>query len=99
MNRVIGPSLACGAPMMLFASWIKHPFDVPVQRLHDADPSEHRWPAEIGDQDQRFHSRMPFRRLGPGLWMFTDVFAFPRSIGVGFTNPAAILAKRARHYR
>jgi hypothetical protein len=24
--------------MMLFASWIKHPFNVPVQRPHDADP-------------------------------------------------------------
>jgi len=60
---------------MLFASWIKHPFDVPVQRLHDADPSEHRWPAEIGDQDQRFHSRLPFRRLVLGLGQLRDVIA------------------------
>jgi len=27
--------------MMLFASWIKHPFNVPVQRPYDPDPCMH----------------------------------------------------------
>jgi hypothetical protein len=30
--------------MMLFASWIKHPFDVAVQCLHDADPRAQAMP-------------------------------------------------------
>ena len=30
------------APMMIFAIGIKDPFDVTVQRFHDADPRQHR---------------------------------------------------------
>jgi hypothetical protein len=54
-------------PMMVFAIGIKLPDSVPVQGLHDADPREHRWPAERHDQDQGFHSCLPFRRLVLGL--------------------------------
>jgi hypothetical protein len=28
-----------------------------VQRLHDADPGEHHWPAVLGNQQQRFGQR------------------------------------------
>jgi hypothetical protein len=44
--------------MMPFASWIKHPFDVAVQRSHDADPREHCRPVQFCDQDQGFHGRL-----------------------------------------
>jgi hypothetical protein len=30
-------------------------------RLHDADPSQHRWTAVFRDQDQRFHRCLPWR--------------------------------------
>jgi len=48
--------------MCLFPRTIKHPFSVAVQRSHDADPREHRWPAGRSDQDQDFHCSLPFRR-------------------------------------
>jgi hypothetical protein len=37
------------------------PHAVPVQRPHDADPSQHRWTAVFRDQDQRFHRWLPWR--------------------------------------
>lgn len=61
--------------MMLFASWIKHPFDVAVQCLHDADPREHRRAAVCRDQDQRFHRRLPLLGLMLGLPKLRDVVA------------------------
>jgi hypothetical protein len=33
------------SPMRVLSRRIKHPLDVTVQRLHDADPREHRWAA------------------------------------------------------
>jgi hypothetical protein len=47
--------------MMLFASWIKHPFNVTVQCPHDADAREHRRPAQRRDQHQGFDCGLPFR--------------------------------------
>jgi hypothetical protein len=46
MNTVIGPSLACGAPNDALCELDQTPFNVPVQRPHDADPREHRRAAE-----------------------------------------------------
>jgi hypothetical protein len=59
--------------MMLFASWIKHPFNVPVQRPRHADPREHRQAAEIHHKQQAFHCRLPFRGGMLGLRQFSDV--------------------------
>jgi hypothetical protein len=39
--------------MTIFAIGIIYPFDVAVQRYHDADPCEHRRAAEIGDEYER----------------------------------------------
>jgi hypothetical protein len=46
--------------MRLFPRAIKHPFNVPVQRPHDADPRKHRWSAMFGNQKQHLHSGLPF---------------------------------------
>jgi hypothetical protein len=46
--------------MMILARWIKLPNVTPVQCPHHADPREHRWPVMFGDQQQRFHRRLPF---------------------------------------
>jgi hypothetical protein len=61
--------------MMLFASWIKHPFDVAVQCLHDANPREHRRPVGLPDQDQGFHRCLPFLGFMLGLRKLRDVVA------------------------
>jgi hypothetical protein len=29
---------------------IKHPFNMPIQRAHDADPRKHRWPAVVRNE-------------------------------------------------
>jgi hypothetical protein len=50
--------------MMVLAIWIEYPFDVAVQRSHDADPCEHRRAAKIGDKYERFDSGLPFRERG-----------------------------------
>ncbi|WP_154072345.1 hypothetical protein [Bradyrhizobium erythrophlei] len=46
--------------MMLFASWIKHPFNVPVQRPQDADPRMHQEVTALGGTDQAADGRLPF---------------------------------------
>jgi hypothetical protein len=46
---------------------------VTVERLHHADPREHRRPAFRRDQDQRLHRRLPLRRLVLGLPQLRDV--------------------------
>jgi hypothetical protein len=61
--------------MMLFASWIKHPFDVAVQCLHDADAREHCRAAVCCDEDQGFHCSLPLWRVMLGLWQLRDVVA------------------------
>jgi hypothetical protein len=48
---------------------------VTVQCPLDADPREHRRAARFRDQDQRFHGRLPFRRVMLGLWQLHDVVA------------------------
>jgi hypothetical protein len=37
-------------PTLVFAGRIKHALDVPVDRSHDADAREHRWPVMFCDQ-------------------------------------------------
>jgi hypothetical protein len=55
-------------PMMIFARRIRHPFDVTVQRAHDADARHHRRAAvAFGDQDQRLDRRLPLLELLFGL--------------------------------
>jgi hypothetical protein len=48
---------------------------VSIQRLHDADPREHRRAARRRDQDQRLHCRLPLRGLMLGLRKLRDVAA------------------------
>ena len=48
---------------------------VAVQRLHDADPRQHRRAAFRRDQDQGLHRRLPLRHLVLGLGKLRDVFA------------------------
>ncbi len=60
---------------MVFAVWIEHALDSPVQRPHDADACEHRRPADRRDKDQGFHRRLPFLGLMLGLRQVRDVTA------------------------
>ena len=39
---------------------IKHPLNVTVQCPHDANPREHRWPAQLNNEQQAFHRGLPF---------------------------------------
>jgi hypothetical protein len=61
------PRAARRRPMDVLARGIKHLLDMAIQGPHDANPREHCRPAGRRDQDQRFHSRKPFRRLMLGL--------------------------------
>jgi predicted Zn finger-like uncharacterized protein len=62
------------SPMRVLSRRIKHPLDVTVQRLHDADPREHRWAAvAFGDQDQSLNGCLPFLNLLFCLRQFLDV--------------------------
>lgn len=45
--------------MMILAVWIEHPFPMPVERLHDANACEHRWPVLFGNQYERLHRGLP----------------------------------------
>lgn len=46
---------------------------MPVQRPHNADPREHRWPITFCNQKQRFHRGLPFRRIMFCLGQLGDV--------------------------
>ncbi len=46
-----------------------------VQRPHDADAREHRWPARRRHQDQGLHCRLPLCGLVLGLRKLRDVSA------------------------
>ena len=46
--------------MLVFARRVKQALDVPVDRFHDADAREQRWPVLFCDQQQRFHRGLPF---------------------------------------
>src|ERR1700731_3453179 len=61
--------------MMLFAIGIKHPLDVAVQRLHDADAREHRRAAQRRDKRQGFHGSLPLWRFVLGLGKLGDIGA------------------------
>ena len=51
------------SPVMGLAIRVELANLVTVQRLHDANPRKHRRPAALGDQQQRLHGCLPFRRL------------------------------------
>ena len=53
--------------MLVFARRVKHALDVPVDRFHDADAREQRWPVLFCDQQQRFHRGLPFVGIVFGL--------------------------------
>ena len=59
--------------MVAFALWIKSPFDVTVQRPHDADPGQDRRAAVLCNEDQRLHGGLPFRRGVLGVRQLRDV--------------------------
>jgi hypothetical protein len=52
---------------------IEHAFDVTVQRSHDADVREHRWPAMLCNQKQSLHRGLPFVGIVFCLWQLSDV--------------------------
>jgi hypothetical protein len=47
---------------------------MPMERLHHADPGEHRRPVMFCDQQQRLHRGLPFGGVVFCLWQFSDVF-------------------------
>lgn len=53
--------------MMLFPIWIEHPFDMSVQRPHDADARHHRRAAVLGDQEKHFDRSLSLLDLLFGL--------------------------------
>jgi hypothetical protein len=63
LNNLTIPLELSLPPTRVFARRIKHPLDATVQGSHDADPRQHRRAAALGDQDQRLHRRLPFRRF------------------------------------
>lgn len=75
--------------MMLIAQCIERPFDVAVQRPHDADPRKHSWAAKLRGRDQGFHRSLPLRGLVFGLRQFGDV-------GAGVLQGYKLLATRQR---
>jgi hypothetical protein len=58
--------------MRVLSIGIKLADDVPVQCPHDANPREHRRPAQRRDQDQGLHRRLPFRGFVLDLWQLRD---------------------------
>jgi hypothetical protein len=91
--------------MVIFARR-EHPLDVPVQRLHNANPRHHRWAAvAFGDQDQDFNGSLPFldllfslRELLDKSCGFLDVTSWrPRGSGIGSSNlrfqPRSLITK------
>ncbi len=48
--------------MGVLGRWIKHVLNVAVQRSHDADPREHRWPSQFGDRHQALNRGLPTTR-------------------------------------
>ena len=52
---------------------IKLLLDVTIERVHHADPGEHRRAAALGNQQQRFHRRLPFGGVVFGLGELGDV--------------------------
>jgi hypothetical protein len=65
---IIDPAPASAAPNAFPSGPAELPFDVTIQRPHDADPGEHRRAAALGNQQQRFHRGLPFFGIvfGPG---------------------------------
>lgn len=59
--------------MLVFARRVKHALDVPVDRSHDADAREQRWPVLFCDQQQRFQRGLPFVGIVFGLGQLGDV--------------------------
>jgi hypothetical protein len=61
--------------MLVFAGRVKHALDVAVQRPHDTDAREQRWPVKFRDQQQRFHGGLSFVSSAScfGLGQFGDV--------------------------
>jgi hypothetical protein len=53
--------------MLVFARRVKQALDVPVDRFHDTDAREQRWPVLFRDQQQRFHRGLPFVGIVFGL--------------------------------
>jgi hypothetical protein len=47
------------SPMGIFARRVKHALSVTVQRSHDTDAREQRWPVKFCDQQQGFHRGLP----------------------------------------
>ena len=49
--------------------------NVPIERSHDADAREHRWPSRFHDQHQTFDCRLPFIEVLVGLRKLGDASA------------------------
>jgi hypothetical protein len=60
------------SPKLVFAIGI--PFDVAIQRSHDADARKHCRPAKFRDQEQRLHRGLPWLAIVLYLGQLGDVF-------------------------
>jgi hypothetical protein len=60
-------------PVRILPRRIEHALDVAVQRFHDANASEHRRAAEIGNEYQRLNRGPPFCHRGFFLWKASNV--------------------------
>jgi hypothetical protein len=57
--------------MLVFGGRVKHGLEVPVDRPHDADAREQRWPVLFCDQQLGLHRGLPLIGIvfGPGaVW-------------------------------
>ena len=59
--------------MAIFARRVEHALDVTVQRPHDTDAREHRWPAMLRNQQKSLHRGLPFFGIVLCLEQFRDV--------------------------
>ena len=59
--------------MSIFTRAIKLPNMATVQRSHNTDAREQRWPVMLCDQQQRFHRGLPFIGVVFGFRQFGDV--------------------------
>jgi len=77
--------------MGVFAVGIEHPFDVSVQRPHDADARHHRRAVKLDDQKQGFDRGLPLVEQLLGLGELLDLFR-----GVLQGNDLATVGQRDR---
>jgi hypothetical protein len=76
--------------MLVFARRVKHALDVPVDRSHDTDAREQRWPVLFCDQQQRFHRGRHSSASCSAFDSLVMYVAASRSVTIGFRPGTAI---------